>query len=154
MKCCNHYCLIDIFKIIRGQLSLVNVCSTEAETLATTAATAHHKQYKFPIETYTGLDAATAERIKKFEAETKAMLTRSSIADPSLHQGRLSLDGQTHSKSGLYSCTPTVLYTVQCTPTVLYTVQCTPTVLYTVHPPYSAVYSVNCIVHSPYPTVP
>merc|ERR1719319_177131 len=30
----------------------------------------------FPIETYAGLDAANAERIKKFEAETKAMLTR------------------------------------------------------------------------------
>ena len=34
------------------------------------------KVTKFPIETYAGLDAATAERIKKFEAETKAMLTR------------------------------------------------------------------------------
>jgi len=35
-------------------------------------------EYKFPIETYAGLDQATAERIAKFEAETKAMLTQRS----------------------------------------------------------------------------
>jgi len=37
-----------------------------------------HTEYKFPIETYAGLDQATAERIAKFEAETKAMLTQRS----------------------------------------------------------------------------
>eukprot|EP00090_Calanus_glacialis_P009978 TRINITY_DN1835_c0_g1_i1.p1 TRINITY_DN1835_c0_g1~~TRINITY_DN1835_c0_g1_i1.p1 ORF type:complete len:1716 (-),score=684.24 TRINITY_DN1835_c0_g1_i1:112-5259(-) len=45
--------------------------------------------YKFPIETYAGLDQATAERIAKFEAETKAMLTqRSGLARSSqdLHE--------------------------------------------------------------------
>lgn len=35
-------------------------------------------EFKFPIETYAGLDQATAERIAKFEAETKAMLTQRS----------------------------------------------------------------------------
>jgi len=35
-------------------------------------------EYKFPIETYAGLDQATAARIAKFEAETKAMLTQRS----------------------------------------------------------------------------
>jgi len=35
-------------------------------------------EYKFPIETYAGLDRANAERIAKFEAETKAMLTQRS----------------------------------------------------------------------------
>ena len=48
-------------------------------------------QYKFPIETYTGLDASTAERIKKFEAETKALLTRGSQDDTSL--SKLSIPG-------------------------------------------------------------
>jgi len=46
-------------------------------------------EYKFPIETYAGLDQATAERIAKFEAETKAMLTqRSGLARSSqdLHE--------------------------------------------------------------------
>merc|ERR1719350_399823 len=39
-------------------------------------------EYKFPIETYAGLDRANAERIAKFEAETKAMLTqRSEVAN-------------------------------------------------------------------------
>ena len=81
-------------QVVRGQLSLVNVGVKDPEP-----------QYKFPIETYTGLDIATAERIKKFEAETKAMLTRSAhehsgstLQLSSAHQGRLSLDGQTHSK--------------------------------------------------------
>merc|ERR1719228_1764919 len=37
-----------------------------------------HTEYKFPIETYAGLDQATAERIAKFEADTKAMLTQRS----------------------------------------------------------------------------
>merc|ERR1719232_1169895 len=32
--------------------------------------------YKFPIESYTGLEKANAERVAKFEAETKAMLTQ------------------------------------------------------------------------------
>ena len=32
--------------------------------------------YKFPIESYTGLQKANAERVAKFEAETKAMLTQ------------------------------------------------------------------------------
>jgi hypothetical protein len=31
---------------------------------------------KFPIETYQGLDEATAKRIKQFEDETKAMMSR------------------------------------------------------------------------------
>ena len=36
-------------------------------------------EYKFPIETYAGLDQVkTAERIAKLEAETKAMLTQRS----------------------------------------------------------------------------
>ena len=35
-------------------------------------------QSQFPIETYTGLQAANAERVAKFEAETKAMLTQRS----------------------------------------------------------------------------
>ena len=33
---------------------------------------------KFPIESYTGLEKANAERVAKFEAETKAMLTQRS----------------------------------------------------------------------------
>ena len=38
--------------------------------------------YKFPIETYAGLDqVTTTERIAKLEAETKAMLTQRSGLD-------------------------------------------------------------------------
>ena len=36
---------------------------------------------KYPIETYQGLEEATAERIKRFEDETKAMLMRNSRSD-------------------------------------------------------------------------
>ena len=35
----------------------------------------------YPIETYQGLEEATAERIKRFEDETKAMLMRNSRTD-------------------------------------------------------------------------
>jgi len=73
-------------EIIRGQLSLVNVDSTSPEPAEL------QSQYKFPIETYTGLDAATAERIKKFEAETKAMLARA----PPEHPAKIIMDGQTN----------------------------------------------------------
>ena len=41
-------------------------------------------EHKFPIETYVGLEKETAERVAKFEAETKAMLTqRSGLAKSS-----------------------------------------------------------------------
>ena len=40
------------------------------------ASVQNGESHKFPIETYAGLEAATAERIKKFEAETKAMMGR------------------------------------------------------------------------------
>jgi len=70
-------------EVVHGQLSLVNVEQDNT-------------QYKFPIETYTGLDAANAERIKKFEAETKAMLTRNVQEPPSNQSSRLSLDGHTN----------------------------------------------------------
>ena len=36
---------------------------------------------QYPIETYHGLQEATAERIKRFEDETKAMLMRNSRSD-------------------------------------------------------------------------
>ena len=40
--------------------------------------------FKFPIESYAGLEKANAERVAKFEAETKAMLTqRSGLAKSS-----------------------------------------------------------------------
>ena len=65
-------------------MSLVNVGTSSCELDKS-------NQYKFPIETYTGLDASTAERIKKFEAETKALLTRGSQDDSSL--SKLSIPG-------------------------------------------------------------
>jgi hypothetical protein len=51
---------------------------------------------KYPIETYQGLEEATAERIKRFEDETKAMLMRNSRSDltPSTPEmGRTTSDG-------------------------------------------------------------
>ena len=43
-----------------------------------------HTDHRFPIESYAGLQAANAERVAKFEAETKAMLTqRSGLAKSS-----------------------------------------------------------------------
>jgi len=71
-------------EVVRGKLSLVNVGTSSCELDKS-------NQYKFPIETYTGLDASTAERIKKFEAETKALLTRGSQDDSSL--SKLSIPG-------------------------------------------------------------
>ena len=85
--------LTSIVQVVHGKLSLVDVRSTEEVSGINTKQT----QYKFPIETYTGLDVATAERIKKFEAETKAMLTRT-LPDQHQQTARSSLDGQAQSK--------------------------------------------------------
>ena len=56
------------------------------------------EQYKYPFETYTGLQEAQSQRIKQFEAETKAMIHRSVEQSSS----RTSIDEQTNSKL-LYS---------------------------------------------------
>lgn len=106
-------------EVVTGKLSLVNVpgyprvtpsleladhssslCSVLSSSLGVSSSLtrpdsapplsqAPTADYKFPIETYAGLDQATAERIAKFEAETKAMLTqRSGLAKSSqdLHE--------------------------------------------------------------------
>jgi len=106
-------------EVVTGKLSLVNVpgyprvtpsleftdhssslCSVLSSSLGVSSSLtrpdsapplsqAPTAEYKFPIETYAGLDQATAERIAKFEAETKAMLTqRSGLAKSSqdLHE--------------------------------------------------------------------
>merc|ERR1719318_308817 len=67
-------------------------------------------EFKFPIETYAGLDQATAERIAKFEAETKAMLTqRSGMARSSqdLHEV---VNTTPHHRHGLSSSPATSLH--------------------------------------------
>eukprot|EP00088_Acartia_fossae_P020083 TRINITY_DN2176_c0_g1_i7.p1 TRINITY_DN2176_c0_g1~~TRINITY_DN2176_c0_g1_i7.p1 ORF type:complete len:1038 (+),score=369.78 TRINITY_DN2176_c0_g1_i7:453-3116(+) len=62
---------MDENQVIRGTLSLVNMNSSKRET------SEEHQQYKYPFETYTGLQEAQSQRIKQFEAETKAMIHRS-----------------------------------------------------------------------------
>jgi len=74
--------------IVCGKLSLVNLGTSQEHSTSSTSTNSSQQQqpsqtqYKFPIETYTGLEAATAERIAKFEAETKAMLTRAIPEQP------------------------------------------------------------------------
>ena len=58
-----------------------NVVSTsETTTMTATSASTEivkgSNDTKFPIETYAGLDEAMAEKVKRFEDETKAMLKR------------------------------------------------------------------------------
>merc|ERR1719509_420607 len=83
-------------EVVTGKLSLVNVpgyprvtsgehdaplrpdSAPPARTSLSPSSLPQLPEYKFPIETYAGLDRANAERIAKFEAETKAMLTQRS----------------------------------------------------------------------------
>lgn len=80
-------------EVVTGKLSLVNVPgyprvtsgdqdsrpeSTPPSQSSPPGSLPQLPEYKFPIETYAGLDRANAERIAKFEAETKAMLTQRS----------------------------------------------------------------------------
>merc|ERR1719394_476225 len=91
-------------EVVTGKLSLVNVpgyprvtsgddlrsestpsVRTSLSPPSTSVTLPQLPEYKFPIETYTGLDRANAERIAKFEAETKAMLTQRSGLGKSNH---------------------------------------------------------------------
>ena len=60
----------------------------------------------FPIETYQGLDEATAERIKRFEDETKAMLMRSTRTEHSeicrTTSGKLRMPVDSRNNSPIY----------------------------------------------------
>ena len=92
--------------MVTGKLSLVNVpgypivspdisvssVSVVSNTLSVASAALRPDSappppttdFKFPIESYAGLQAANAERVAKFEAKTKAMLTqRSGLAKSS-----------------------------------------------------------------------
>jgi len=79
-------------EVVTGKLSLVNVPGYPRVTsgIDDDGSCPHPPVIsvpdpKFPIESYAGLDAATAERIAKFEAETKAMLDqRSGLAKSNL----------------------------------------------------------------------
>ena len=68
-------------------LSLINVVDYELRSKVTGDTADGYKDpekvdsSKYPIETYQGLEEATAERIKRFEDETKAMLMRNSRSD-------------------------------------------------------------------------
>ena len=82
------------FQVVTGKLSLVNVpgfprvspdisvssVSVVSNSLSVAGAVLRPESadFKFPIESYAGLQAANAERVAKFEAETKAMLTQRS----------------------------------------------------------------------------
>ena len=88
------------FQVVTGKLSLVNVpgfprvspdisvssVSVVSNSLSVAGAVLRPDSapppptadFKFPIESYAGLQAANAERVAKFEAETKAMLTQRS----------------------------------------------------------------------------
>ena len=91
-------------QVVTGKLSLVNVPGyprvtpdvtvstvSSTNTLCVTGALRSDSapppqtaDFKFPIESYAGLEKANAERVAKFEAETKAMLTqRSGLAKSS-----------------------------------------------------------------------
>ena len=85
-------------QVVTGKLSLVNVPGyprvTPDVTVSTLCVTGALRpdsapppqtaDFKFPIESYAGLEKANAERVAKFEAETKAMLTqRSGLAKSS-----------------------------------------------------------------------
>ena len=93
-------------QVVTGKLSLVNVpgyprvspdisvssVSVVSNTLSVAGAVLRPdsapppptSDFRFPIESYAGLQAANAERVAKFEAETKAMLTqRSGLAKSS-----------------------------------------------------------------------
>merc|ERR1719282_555705 len=83
-------------QVVTGKLSLVNVpgyprVTPSTNTLCVTGALRPNSapppqtaDFKFPIESYAGLEKANAERVAKFEAETKAMLTqRSGLAKSS-----------------------------------------------------------------------
>jgi len=91
-------------QVVTGKLSLVNVPGyprvTPDVTVSTVSSTntlcvtgalrpdsappPQTADFKFPIESYAGLEKANAERVAKFEAETKAMLTqRSGLAKSS-----------------------------------------------------------------------
>jgi len=82
-------------QVVTGKLSLVNVpgyprVSPDMSSMVSNSLTVagallrpdsapppvSAPDYKFPIESYTGLQKANAERVAKFEAETKAMLTQ------------------------------------------------------------------------------
>ena len=65
--------------------SSANMLSVSAGTLRPDSAPPPQTtDFKFPIESYAGLEKANAERVAKFEAETKAMLTqRSGLAKSS-----------------------------------------------------------------------
>ena len=97
---------LRLVQVVTGKLSLVNVpghprlspgpdsvsCVVSANTLSVeapllrpdSAPPPNTADFKFPIESYAGLEKANAERVAKFEAETKAMLTqRSGLAKSS-----------------------------------------------------------------------
>jgi len=67
-------------QVIRGTLSLVNM-----------SANSQTSQPMYPFQTYTGLQEAQSQRIKQFEAETKAMMHRNVEQSAS----RTSIDEQT-----------------------------------------------------------
>ena len=85
-------------QVVTGKLSLVNAPGSPRVTPDVTVSTVSSTNtlrpdsapppqtadFKFPIESYAGLEKANAERVAKFEAETKAMLTqRSGLAKSS-----------------------------------------------------------------------
>ena len=54
------------------------------------------KKIKFPIETYQGLEKATAERVRRFVDETRANLMRGRPeSSPNLNSGRTTTSGMT-----------------------------------------------------------
>ena len=72
------------FRQISASAENINraVMAVSGEGLAAVAGTAATalSEAKFPIESYTGLEEAMGERVKKFEDETKAMLMRGNIS--------------------------------------------------------------------------
>ena len=86
-------------EVVTGKLSLINVPGfprVAADNLQPPPQ--EQQEYKFPIETYAGLERANAERIAKFEAETKAMMQRSGLAKSStdLAEGSSLRGGSSH----------------------------------------------------------
>lgn len=83
------------FRITNGSSTTISIQSNHQVNISVNGGTSdqpplngggtseHPPSSKFPIETYHGLDEATAERIRRFESETKAMLTRSRVESSS-----------------------------------------------------------------------
>ena len=111
-----------------GKLSLVNVpgyprvspdtsVTVSATTLSVSAGPlrpdsapppSQTSDFKFPIESYAGLEKANAERVAKFEAETKAMLTqRSGLAKSS--QDIREVVTTSHHRHGKYCVNNTII---------------------------------------------